>query len=85
MLLKLIDAKGITHWVNPLHVKMLREKKGVTEVFITMNPSWPSPTLKIKEPIDTIAALINASMPDNLGFIPDDDLISGSHGTTTAV
>lgn len=85
MLVKLTDTKGLTYWLNPIHVKMLREKKGVTEIFLTINSSWPSPNLKVKEPLDAIAAMISAAMPENLSYVPGDDFITGSHGSTTQV
>lgn len=85
MLIRLTDIKNLTHWINPIHVKMLRQKKGVTEVFITINPSWVSPTIKTRIPIDELADMLNAAMPEGVPFVPDDDHISGGQGASAAV
>lgn len=73
MLVKFTDVKGVNYWVNPLHVKMLREKKGLTEVFIVYNPGWASPSFKVKQSAEEVAALLDAAMPDAGAFVPDDD------------
>ncbi|MCC6285162.1 MAG: hypothetical protein IT439_07670 [Phycisphaerales bacterium] len=73
MLVKFTDVKDVNYWVNPLHVKMLREKKGLTEIFIVYNPGWAAPSFKVKQSAEEVAALLDAAMPDAGALVPDDD------------
>ncbi|MCB9845146.1 MAG: hypothetical protein H6811_04060 [Phycisphaeraceae bacterium] len=73
MLVRLTDTKGRSAWINPIHVRLLREKKEITEVFITPVSLGVSPVLRVPMRMDDVAAMLNASMPDLASFAPDDD------------
>lgn len=72
MLVRFEDTKKNQIWINPIHVKMLRDKKSVTEIYISYQSAFGSGVLKVRMPIDEVAATLNAAMPD-LSFVPDDD------------
>lgn len=72
MLVRFEDIKKNQIWINPIHVKMLRQKKDITEIFITFQRALGSPALKVRMPLEEVAATLNAAMPD-LPFVPDDD------------
>lgn len=72
MLVRLTDTKGRDLWINPVHVKFMRQKRSTTEII--MAATWGSaPIAKISMPMDEVAALFNAAMPDLGLFVPDDD------------
>ncbi len=73
MLVRFEDTKGKPAWINPIHVKMLRQKKEITEVYVSGTPGWNSPYLKVRMAMDEVADMLNAAMPD-MAFVPDDDL-----------
>lgn len=58
MLVELTDVKGETWWVNPAYVRIMREKKGRTEIWVTGNTS----TLKIERPLVEVATEISAAL-----------------------
>lgn len=84
MLVKFTDTKGVDTWVNAAHVKGLREKRGVTEIFVTINPTWGQNSIKVRQPAAEIAELLNAAMP-GFFFPPDDDSGGGSAATNAAI
>ncbi len=73
MLVKLTDSKGTDVWINPVHVRLVRRKGRHTEVFVPFNANWGAVSIKTRQPLDEVADLLNAGMPDLLGFAPDDD------------
>lgn len=83
MLVRLIDTKGRTLWINPVHVKFMREKRTTTEIM--MAATWASaPIAKIAMPMDEVAELFNAAMPDLSMFVPMDDDASAGGGSSAA-
>jgi len=78
MLVKFTDIKGAEVWINPVHVKVVRETKKGTEILMVVgNPSglggggaW---SVKTETPVDEAAAMLNAAMPDLAGFAPEDE------------
>jgi len=65
MLVRLVDVKERTFWVNPTHVKMLQEdKKGHAEVVLSYGGGLGrNLTIKVDRPIDEVAEALNAGMP----------------------
>jgi len=59
MLFKLRDKKGVEWWVNPTHVRVIRQKKETTELWL----SGEVQPLYLDQPLDTVAAVVNAAMP----------------------
>jgi len=74
MLTKLTDVKGVEWWINPIHVKLIREKRGKSEVHMASPSVWgnQSPSLRVPIPADELAAVLNAAMPD-MAFVPEDE------------
>lgn len=62
MLVKLVDTKDETYWINPLYVRVLREKKGITEVHCVAGGGVMTGVIKIKEPIDEVAMQLNVGL-----------------------
>lgn len=67
MLVQLTDAEGRETWVNPIHVKVVRTRKGMlggqkgTEVWFSFHAT--SEAVYFSEPPDQVATLLNAAMP----------------------
>jgi len=62
MLVRLTDTKGRTLWINPVHVKFMREKRSTTEII--MAATWGSaPVAKIA---DIMAFLIDIESIDEI-------------------
>ena len=72
MLVKFTDSKGKVLWLNPIHVKVLQEKKDLTEIVVAYSPGMGSTTVKVAMAMDDVAALLNAAMPGLLAMAPDD-------------
>ncbi|MEZ6243827.1 MAG: hypothetical protein R3B57_12385 [Phycisphaerales bacterium] len=60
MLLKVIDTKGKTRWINAAYVKSLKSKGGVTEIEVA---GWNS-TVRVAHEMDEVAAVINQAMTE---------------------
>ena len=89
MLVRFEDIKGKVWWVNPTHVKAVQvDKKGKTEIILAHAPTWSSSFgLKVDRPIDEVAEVINAAMPE-LELAPPgamDDPSDGDDGTSTMI
>lgn len=83
MLVPFTDSEGREAWINPIHVKVVRTKKGLlggkkgTEVWF----SWTtgSESIKIPEEPSAVAMKLNAAMPEMIAqqplppFSPDDE------------
>lgn len=66
MLVKLEDHKGKVRYINPIFVKsMLAKSETDTEIEIS---GWAT-KLRVKQPMDEVALIINAAMPDAAAFI----------------
>ncbi len=66
MLVKLIDHKGKTRYVNPIYIKSVDAKgDGETEISVS---GWSS-KVRIKKPVDEVALAVNAAMPDAAAYI----------------
>ncbi len=62
MLVQVSDNKGKMYWINPLYVRMLKEKgKDRTEV-IGVQSTWGT-ALIVDEPMDSLAERISVAMP----------------------
>lgn len=88
MLVELTDNKGVVHWINPVHVKMLKSKKPeMTELFLGAVTWGASPSMKVPRPLREVADLLNSGMPDLLTAYPppDDDGGGDSSGATAAM
>ncbi|MCA9279967.1 MAG: hypothetical protein H6815_12760 [Phycisphaeraceae bacterium] len=75
MLVRFEDTKGKTHWINPVHVKVVAEvKPGRTDIFLTYGGGWGSNvTIKVNLPADQVADMLNVAMPEVvLGYVTDD-------------
>ncbi len=79
MLIKFIDHKDKTHWVNPAYVKSVKEK-GADKAQIEVS-GWAM-GLVVKGQADEVAGLINLAIQEAalMGLGP---LASGSPGTPT--
>ena len=66
MLVKLVDTKGKDHYINAVYVKAILPK-GFNQCAVEI--SGRSTRLRIKQPAETIAAIINAAMPNSLEAI----------------
>lgn len=76
MLIKLTDHRGKDRYLNPMYVKGLLSKgSNTTEVEVS---GWNS-KLKVKMPIDDVAAMLNAGMPDGL-FTGEAETIAATEG-----
>ncbi|TVQ81579.1 MAG: hypothetical protein EA380_01375 [Phycisphaeraceae bacterium] len=63
MLVQVKDPKGKLYWINPLYVRLLKEKgKDRTEV-TGVNSSWGTPMV-VDEPMDSLAERISVAMPN---------------------
>ncbi|MDX9910781.1 MAG: hypothetical protein RBS39_03010 [Phycisphaerales bacterium] len=80
MLVRFTDSKGKVLWINPVHVKVLQEKKDLTEIVVAYSPGMGTTTIKVAAPIDEVARLINAAMPGLLALAPDDGGGGGDGG-----
>jgi len=61
MLVRFVDTKEKVVWINPVHVKMLAEKKPeVTSIILNIPATAP---VNVRQSIDTVAAMLNAAMP----------------------
>lgn len=88
MLVQLTDHKGNEVWINPVHVKMVRQKKpGVVEIYLVVTAGWGSPTMRAAGELHEIIDRLNAAMPADLGAFtpaiedqPEDDFSGGGAG-----
>ncbi len=87
MLVQITDHKGNEVWINPVHVKMVRQKKpGVVELFMAVTANWGAPTMRAAGELHEIIDRLNAAMPADLGpYTPaldeqqsDDDFSGGA-------
>lgn len=84
MLVKFTDSKGKEVWVNPIHVKLIEQRRQTT--IIVLGPGATASggsSIKVREPIDLVAEILNAAMPD-MAYVPDDAASSGVHGGAAA-
>ena len=65
MLVRFEDTKGKPVWINPVHVRMLRQKRDLTEI----QTPGSSTFVKIRMPIDQVADMLNSAMPDS-AYVP---------------
>lgn len=77
MLVRLTDTKDQPVWVNPIHVKAVRPKSKYTEVFVPLNSSFGTVSIKVKGTPEEIVDALNAGMPDLLPPLPPEDDASG--------
>lgn len=67
MLIQLTDAEGRETWINPIHVKVVRTRKGLlggqkgSEVWFSFHGT--SEAVYFHEPPDQLATLLNGAMP----------------------
>jgi len=86
MLVRFTDVKGQQVWVNPIHVKMVQEKKKSTEIVFIVSTSFSVVgAIRVEEPVDEVAARISEAMPAVMAFVPDDDSGDDSSGAAAAV
>ena len=77
MLISLTDADGRETWINPIHVKIVRTRKGMlggekgTEVWFSFHNT--SEAVYFSEPPEEIAQAINAAMPPVLLIDPSSE------------
>jgi len=85
MLVKLTDAKGNEVWINPIHVKLIREKRGKSEIHMAVGSAWGAApaTLKIRVPAEELVAVLNAGMPD-MAYVPDEETGMDQSGDAAA-
>ncbi len=79
MLFKVRDHKGTERWINPTYVRLLRARKNKTE----MHVSGETMPIYLTQPMDTVAQVVNASMPladlsagENPGGDDDSDFLT---------
>lgn len=70
MLVRLKDHKDETVWINPVYVRLLRQKKVYTEVYVVTGSGASTGLIKCKEPIDEIAMQINVGLLGESGLPP---------------
>lgn len=58
MLVEVTDIKGQAWWVNPAYVRMMREKRGRTEIWVTGHTG----VLKTERPIAELVTDISAAL-----------------------
>ncbi|TVQ30851.1 MAG: hypothetical protein EA376_11345 [Phycisphaeraceae bacterium] len=88
MLVKFIDTKGQTIWINPVHVRAVQQRKKVTEILLPFGGSTfnnMSGVIKVEEQADEVAGRISEAMPAVMAYIPDDDSGDDSGGAAAAV
>lgn len=73
MLVKLTDVKGRPVWINPIHVKGVRQRSKATEIYVAFNASFGQISVKVKEPAEDVVELLNMAMPDLLPLPPMED------------
>lgn len=78
MLVKLTSSRKDI-WVNPLHVRFVRPKR--TGADLVMAHMW---TVKVDQPAEEVAALISASLPTMIPFVPDDTDDAGGNAAVVA-
>ena len=85
MLAKLVDHKGDELWVNPIYVRLLREKKGITEMLLTSGPGASTGVVKIPQPLDEVAMTLNIAMVDPNELTPPENQAGGDAGSNAAI
>jgi hypothetical protein len=77
MLIPFTDEQGRETWINPIHVKVVRSRKGIlggdkgTEVWFSFNGG--SEAIYFTESVATIAAALNAGMPSAIVLDSSED------------
>lgn len=88
MLVRFEDIKGKTHWINPVHVKVVAQTKpNRTDICLTYTGSWAgNVSVKVHLPPDQVADMLNVAMPEIvLGYVTDDTARSASGGAGAAM
>ncbi len=65
MLVRFEDTKSKPIWINPVHVRMLRQKRHMTEIQTPGSNMF----VKVRMPIDQVADMLNSAMPDS-AYVP---------------
>ncbi|MCA9292313.1 MAG: hypothetical protein KDA20_00705 [Phycisphaerales bacterium] len=65
MLIKVVDTKNNDVWVNPLYVKSVTTKSGVTILRGSFGGSYNTSIIKTREDPQQLADRISAAMPDS--------------------
>ncbi|MEO0482943.1 MAG: hypothetical protein AAF138_04920 [Planctomycetota bacterium] len=58
MLVELTDIKGETWWVNPAYVRVIREKKGRTEIWVTGHTT----VIRVERPVAEVVTEISVAL-----------------------
>jgi len=82
MLVRLVDKSGAEWWINPMHVKAVKGKRGMSEVYIAVNTTWGQASIKVRETPEVIVEALNAAMPEVFAYAPPDDDASSPHAAT---
>ncbi len=59
MLFKVRDHKGTERWINPTYVRLLRDRKGKTEIWV----AGQNHAVFVEHPMDKVADVVNSAMP----------------------
>lgn len=78
MLVELTDTKGRQVWINPIHVKAVRDKSKYVEVVLPHNSQMGQSVIKARGPVEDIVRAINAGMPEFMLPLPPEE--DESHG-----
>ena len=73
MLVHFQDTKGGEVWINPLHVKMVKQGRKATEIVLALSSSFGNSVIKTSLAADEVALALNAATPEGLPFVPEDD------------
>jgi hypothetical protein len=77
MLVRFTDKKGKVHWINPVHVRAVREhKSGGASIILPVSGFEGSVDVPLA--VDEAAELLNAAMPLCVAGLPPPDEEPGS-------
>lgn len=74
MLVQLTDIKGRPVWINPIHVRAVRDKARYVEVIVPNNTQIGNGLVKARGPVEDVVRAINDAMPEVMpALAPEDD------------
>ena len=78
MFVRLTDIKGKPVWINPIHVRAVRQKSKFTEIVVPYHSPMGQTVLKAREPAEEVVETLNRGMSGIMApFIPEDEPSAG--------
>ncbi len=73
MLVRFEDIKGGEVWINPVHVKLVKQARRSTEIVMALSSSFGNSVIKVRLTPEEVSLMLNAGMPEILPLAPEDD------------